>query len=288
MTPLLLATALSVILAVAVLFRHISAEAHATGLLTAILITSALGVFYTAPAGELGFTSPVMATGVYADGSSVETILELPAANGGRSVRGLTLRTAIPWLRQGLVLLFVLSVLGLLLGLRIQDPEPLRKSRRLWLLVCSVLGGICALISLSMPTPVSDPATIKSFLSTFAGADEIRSFSVPTETWTYVLDGLNAGIALGVLAVLGGLWFAFAERSNSDGLPRLIQGACAVGLVGTVLWQGLIVGGFPWRDDDSALAIAAMVGLLSFWFARSPRTSSCLAMLCSLPLLLAL
>jgi hypothetical protein len=287
MTPLIIGTILSVIGALAVVLRDIQREGLSRALLASMFVTAGLTIILTSNDGQSPLIGSVMASGVYADGSQVETILELPAVNGGRSVRGLVLKTSIPWLRQGVWLVSIMSLLGLFFVGRGQSPVRRRQHARFWVAGCALLALFCAVLSLNMPGPTSDPEAIKGFLSGFVGAQEIRTFSIPTEAWTYRIDGLNPGLAFGFLTALGALCFVTGDHPGWKQIPLLVQGITAVGLVAVVIWQGVQVAGFPWRDVDGALAVSTIVAVLGYWFYRSPGTSSCLAVLSTLPLLLA-
>jgi len=144
-------------------------------------------------------------------------------------------------------------------------------------------------LAFNLPRGGAGEQDIRDYLSGFEGVEQIVSFSVPDGSWVYGIQGVSPEYALGFIGLVSLTVILMPY------LPRLKisrehhQGIVALVLIGAVLWQGSIAGGFPWRGIDGALALSALVSALGFWFLRdSERTGTSLAVIAVTPLLLAI
>ena len=189
------------------------------------------------------FTGTMVAEGRYDDGTAVETVLELKAAAGPRSVRALVLTRSVPWLQQSLGALFVVALLGFLASFRSRWQGPLSKRERLDFGVLLVLALVCIWVSTAIPSSEVTRETIRSFLGSFSTSDQIQSFTLPRDQWRYVLSPLNPAAALGYLVVLSIISLVVGEGVLSLTKTLLVLEVCAIILVSLSVWLGIQAGG---------------------------------------------
>ena len=205
-----------------------------------------------------GFSSERVAVGIDDQGRSASTVVVVADAQAQRSAHRLELSRPIPWANDLFMLLLGVVWLVFFASLkRGEDQASPPYMGPIWL-VMSGLTGLLAWVVLSSQVSVSGESGVRAVLSAYE-VDGLQSFSVPSETWTYVSSLTGTALVAFGLSVLGVVvhW-----------LPALNLSAARYGLgVGALLaliacaMQLMSVGGLPWRSTEGALwATAILLG----------------------------
>ena len=233
------------------------------------------------------FTGTMVAEGRYEDGTAVETVLEIKASAGPRSVRALALTRSVPWLQQSLGALFVVALLGFLTSFRSRWHGPLSKRERLDFAVLLALALACIWLSTAIPSSEVTRETIRSFLGSFSTAEQIQSFTLPRDQWRYVLAPLNPAAALGYLVLLSVIALIFRDGVLSLAKTLVALEVCALLLVSMSIWLAIQTGGFPWREPYSSAVISTLLVVFAVNFGERPRLNATLGLSAAVPLLFA-
>ena len=229
-------------------------------------------------------TGSLRAVATYSDGRPVETVLELYGSAGERRVRGLPITAPIPWLKQTLLGVCLLSLLGFLVSFRSRWVGPLSKRELLDMTAVLVLASVGALLAFNLPEKASNQEAVRQFINGFVSTQKIETFSLPSGDWSYRFSGLDPSGALAYC-----LFLAVAILAKPTGVLPLKYFQVAVPTLGilmviSVLWRATLVGGFPWHPMDSAVALSTTVIIFSVALRRHPRVISTLVMGSAIPM----
>ncbi|MEE2756288.1 MAG: hypothetical protein VYA30_06490 [Myxococcota bacterium] len=232
-------------------------------------------------------TGSLNAIAAYSDGRPVETVLELYGISGERRVRGLALTAPIPWLKQSLLVLGLLSLLGFIASFRSRWTGPLSKRENLDLGAVLVFTAIGGLLAFQLPDSSPSQESIRQFIGGFTSTQTIESFSIPTGDWSYRFSGLNPSGVLGYCLLLAILIMLKPAGFISVWQLKAGLSLLAMMMVASVLWRASLVGGFPWHTLDAVVSLSASAFIFSVVLSQHPRVVSTLAMGSAIPLLFA-
>ncbi|MBV72062.1 MAG: hypothetical protein CMH52_12110 [Myxococcales bacterium] len=287
MTPFYLALGAATLAGVLVALSELAQRDKIASLLCLVCLASivTLKSNWTASGGIA--TGSLNSIASYADGRPVETVLELYGVSGERRVRGLPLTAPIPWLKQVLLLLSLLTLLGFLASFRSRWRGPFSKREKFDMGAVLILTAVGAGLAFLLPDPASSQESIRSFVGGFTSQHKIESFSLPTGDWRYRFSGLDPSGVLGYCLALAIL--ILLKPVGFISLKQLKTGLALVGLVmiSSVLWRASLIGGFPWHSLDSAVSLSSSAFVFSVALSERSRVLSTLAMGSAIPLIFA-
>jgi len=262
-----------------------------------LLMTVIACLALPAPSGDInGWDTPIIAQGQYENGSVAETIVERSAESGLQRTtfidRALILEKPLPTLTYGLWALLILTLMGLVFT----GMAPQKTERARFLEFAALYGLISCLLILwwssAMPASESGELGIRDYLRTFSEIDDVMSFTVPADGWSYVILGgfptfaVYMTLIIVVVAFLRPRIGVIPLGVSSDQVTVLQVASVILALV-CVFIQVSSTGGLPWRPDDGAVFLTSLILVSAHYYGEENAAALPMAAAAIFPVLIA-